>query len=117
MPELLRARRFPVRWRLAISNKQTKRVYGQTINVSPSGLLFACGQRFRIGATVLLDIDVPGLMILHASVRIVREAPAPPGMVSYAGRYVAISDAHRRALGDTLLVIRREQLGPDAMPT
>jgi hypothetical protein len=110
MSELLRARRFPVRWRLAISSKQAEREYGHTINVSPSGLLFASARRFKVGDTLLLDIDIPDLMIIHVTLRIVREAPAPAEMCAYGGRYIAITDAHRRLLGDALLNARREQL-------
>src|SRR5689334_14385554 len=108
MPELVRARRFPVRWRLAINNKQVERVYGQTINVSPTGLLFVAGHHFKVGDVVLLDIDTPDLIVVHATLRIVREAPAPIGLASYAGRFIAISEADRHALAEALAKVRHE---------
>jgi hypothetical protein len=113
MPELLRARRFPVRWRLAISNKQVERIEGHTINVSSSGILFASGHRFRVGDVLALDIDIPDSIIVQATLRVVREAPAPVGMVGHAGRFTAISEPHRRVLAEALVSVRREESGEE----
>lgn len=111
MKERREERRFDVRWYLRAGHRVYGCVFGHTINVSASGLLFVTPKRYEVDSLVEMEIALGVTRFVRCIAQIVREHPASGGQYAYGAIFHSFHDQDREIYAETLLAMLRNDLG------
>ena len=84
---------------------------GKVLNVSVGGIRFSCESEFFLGDNINLEIDLQDGMKLDCMVSViyVEKSKENGNKLVYGGRFVAMSEAQKTALGEHIIKMKADQ--------
>jgi len=115
MSEKSRGRRFNANWFVRIFDSKTRSwIWGRSVNVSVSGIMFLSPNRFSMGELIQMDITISPQVVVQCYVRVVRVGPPSASYYSYGAVYAKFERNGQQVISDTILSLIRSDWTGDA---
>jgi hypothetical protein len=84
-------------------------VHGHVVNVSGTGFLFVCSERFEVEELVEMEITINPLFVIRCAARIVRAEPIGDGEWAFGAVFHSLTGQDMSILSETLVAIQSGQ--------